>query len=484
MATEVIMPKVDMVMEAGTFMEWLKHEGDFVRKDEPLFIIMTDKAAIEIGAPASGILAGVKARPEDVIPVSETIAYLLAEGESLPDGASKALEPASPAKANERQPALEAAEARPAPPPIAGNKKVRATPLARRMAAQLGLDLKQIDGRGPKGRIHKADVLSAAGTARQPALEAAEARPAPPLNAGNKKMRATPLARRMAAQLGLDLRQIDGRGPKGRIHKADILSAAGTARQPEPAAPQPRREFALPEVQVPLPEARVRATVPLAGPRKIIAQRMAYSAATAPHIHLSLSVDMSEAGRLRSQVAGSIEKKTGKRVSYTAILARAVAAILPSHPFLNASLAGEEIVLWEDVHLGIATSIDDYLIVPVIRQAQDKSLPEIVASLADLVERAHSKRLAPQEMSGSTFTISNLGMFGIETFTSIINPPESAILSIGKIVERPVREEAGSGFRPMAQLTINVDHRIVDGVAAARFLAALKETIENPYLLL
>ena len=410
MATEVIMPKVDMVMDEGTFVEWLKGEGDGVEKGEPLFVILTDKANIEIEAPASGILAGLRARPDDVIPVTEVIAYILEPGEALPV----------------------AAEARPAT--VAPAVPVRAEPLA---------------GAAP--------------------------RPVP----SDGKVRATPVARRLAAELGIDLGQVAGRGPGGRIHKADVLAFAGQRRRvTAPLA------AAAPALQVPLPDARRKEVVPLAGPRKIIAERMAHSAFTAPHITLSLRVDMSEASRLRARLLEPLQQKTGQRLSFTAILARAVAAVLPQHPYLNGSLSGEEIILWDDVHLGVATSVEEYLIVPVIRQAQGKSLEQIVAALGDLTERARAKRLTPAEMTGSTFTLSNLGMFGIESFTAIINPPEAAILAVGKIVDTPASVEGEIALRPLLNLTLSADHRVVDGVAAARFLADLKTTLENPYLLI
>jgi pyruvate dehydrogenase E2 component (dihydrolipoamide acetyltransferase) len=233
-----------------------------------------------------------------------------------------------------------------------------------------------------------------------------------------------------------------------------------------------------------LPGARRKKVVPLAGPRKIIAERMAYSSATAPHITLALSVDMTEAIRLRERVLEPIKAETGQRVSYTAILALALASVLPRHPYMNASLSDGNIILWEDIHLGIATSVEDNLIVPVIKEAQNLSLSQIVASLADLVERARNRHLAPSDMMGSTFTISNLGMYGIESFTAIINPPEAAILAVGKMVETPVQEGGGIVFRPMIHLTASADHRIVDGVAVARFLDDLKGVMENPYLLI
>lgn len=415
MATEVIMPKVDMVMDTGTFVEWLKNEGDPVEKGEPIFIVLTDKANIEVEAPGSGVLAGLAAKPDDVIPVTEVIAYILGPGESLP-------------------------------------QKTAAAPVA------------------------------VATTAPQPAAAANEASPAPQTSNGTGKVRATPAARRMAAELGVDLAQIEGTGTNGRVHKANVLTF--TKQQPAPAIPAPAQVAIAPALNIPLPEARQKQVVPFAGPRKIIAERLSHSAFTAPHINLSLRIDMTEAARLRARVKELIEKKTGRAPSFTAIVARAVAAVLPNHPFLNASLNGDKIIVWEDIHLGIATSMEDYLIVPVIRAAQTKNLEKIVAEMGDLVERARAKRLAPAEMSSSTFTISNLGMFGIETFTAIINPPEVAILAVGAIVDTPVQGETGLELRPMMNVTIAVDHRVVDGAAAARFLADLKTTLENPYLLI
>jgi pyruvate dehydrogenase E2 component (dihydrolipoamide acetyltransferase) len=416
------MPKVDMVMETGTFVEWLKQEGDQVEKGELLFVIMTDKASIEIESPGSGILAGVSAKPDDVIPVTEVIAYVLEPGEELP-----AAEIPKAAYIPEKEPTDVPGAPEPvaveAPRPAVGEGQVRATPVARRLAAELGVDLTQVSGRGPRGRIHKADIEAFA--------EQAAKVPAPP-----------------------------------------------ALVRPGPAV------SGVPALEVPLPPARQKEVVPLAGPRKIIAERMAYSAFTAPHITLTLSVDMSEAARLRSRLLASMEERTGQRLSYTAILARAVASVLPRHPYLNASLNADEIILWEDLHLGIATSIDDYLIVPVIREAQRKDLEQLVADLGDLVGRARSKRLTPSEMSGSTFTITNLGMFGIEQFTAIINPPESAILAVGAIVRTPSDLDGQLEVRPTMHLTLSADHRVVDGAAGARFLADLKTTLENPYLLI
>jgi pyruvate dehydrogenase E2 component (dihydrolipoamide acetyltransferase) len=412
MATEVIMPKVDMVMETGTFVEWLVKEGGQASKGDPLFVIITEKAAIEVESPADGILAGVTAKPDDVIPVTEVIAYILAPGEKLPSKTAAQIAAPTPSSVQ-----VEAkVETVVAVVPSVGSDKVRATPVARRMAEELGVDLSQIPGRGPNGRVHKADVL--AYQKPQP-LSAPVATPMPPIQSS-----------------------------------------------------------------IPLPDARRKQVIPIAGVRKVIAERMAQSAFTAPHIHLSLRVDMTEAIRLRERVLEPLQAQTGQRVSYTAILARAVAVVLPKHPYLNASLSDGNIILWDDVHLGIATSVEDSLIVPVIREAQSQSLGQIVSKLADLTERGRSRRLTTAEMTGSTFTISNLGMYGIESFTAIINPPEAAILAVGKMVDTPVQHDGQIVFRPMMELTACADHRISDGATVARFLADLKAALENPYLLI
>lgn len=418
MPTEVIVPKVDMVMETGTFVEWLVKEGGQTSKGDPLFVIITEKAAIEVESPADGILAGTTAKADDVLPVTAVIGYILAPGETLPTKAApQPAAPSSPAKVEAK------VEVAATPTPSVGSDKVRATPVARRMAEELGVDLSQIPGRGPNGRVHKADVLAY-------------------------------------------------QKPQAPVPTSPSVSTPVVTPQP------------LVQSAIPLPDARRKQVIPIAGARKVIAERMAQSAFTAPHINLSLRVDMTEAIRLRERVLEPLQAQTGQRVSFTAILARAVAVVLPRHPYLNASLADGNIILWDDVHLGIATSVEDSLIVPVIREAQSQSLGQIVSKLADLTERGRSRRLTPAEMTGSTFTISNLGMYGIESFTAIINPPEAAILAVGSMVDTPVQLDGQIVFRPMMELTACADHRIADGATVARFLADLKAALENPYLLI
>jgi pyruvate dehydrogenase E2 component (dihydrolipoamide acetyltransferase) len=422
MRAEVIMPKVDMDQETGTLVEWLKQEGDTVKKGEPLFVILTAKATIEIEAPESGILRGITAKKDDEIPVTEVIAYIVSPDEKFEVPLGKHVE--TPASLEKTTAAPKAAiDSEIAPVMISSDtSQVRATPLARAIARDKGLDLSIISGRGPRGRIYKADILAAV-----------------------EKGTGTPV-----------------------VKTASISGKVSTGQS----------------MQIPLPNARVRERIPLKGIRTVIAQRMSYSWNTIPHIYETVNVNMEEVVRLRERVNPIIQEKTGLKVSYTAILALAIARLLPKHPNLNSSFTGEEVIQWEDVNLGIATSLEDYLIVPVVRSAQDMNLESIVKEMNRLLEAARNKKLEPADMSGSTFTVTNLGMFGIESFTAIINPPETAILAVGKMLDAPVVVDGQVAIKPMMSLTIAVDHRVNDGVRAARFVTELKSVLENPYLLI
>jgi pyruvate dehydrogenase E2 component (dihydrolipoamide acetyltransferase) len=220
------------------------------------------------------------------------------------------------------------------------------------------------------------------------------------------------------------------------------------------------------------------------GIRSITASRLSYSAQVSPHIYLTISIDMSEMLRWKGKSGPTIEKRLQSKLSLTAMIVFALSRVLTAHPYLNSSLADNEIILWDDVHVGIATALGDDLIVPVVRQAQQLSLEETVKEMNRLFEAARAHKLQPSEMSGSTFTISNLGMFGIEEFTAILNPPEAGILAVGKIVDTPVASAGQVFIRPMMRLTLTTDHRINDGVRAANFLNELKSVLENPYSLL
>jgi len=425
MKAEVIMPKVDMDQETGTMVEWLKQEGDAVKKGEPLFVILTSKAAIEIESPETGILRGVTAKKDDVIPVTEVIAYIVSPDEKFEAPTAKTESSIVPAATS-----------------------------------------------SPSSAV--------AGTAKSEAIQ-------PVMVAGDaSQVRATPLARAIAQEKGLDLTIVPGRGPRGRIYKADVLSALekGVGNAGSKPGVIIGSVSAGPALQIPLPNARIRERIPMKGIRAVIAQRLGYSWNTIPHIYETVTVNMEEVVRLRERVNTVIQEQTGIKVSYTAILALAVSRLLPKHPYLNSSFTGEETIVWEDVNLGIATSLGDYLIVPVVRSAQEKNLEGLVKEMNRLVDAAKSKHLEPAEMSGSTFTITNLGMYGIESFTAIINPPETAILAVGKMTDTPVVMNGQIVIRPMMSLTLAADHRVNDGARAAKFLTELKATLENPYLLI
>lgn len=429
MATEVIMPKVDMVMETGTFVEWLKQENELVQKGEPLFVISTEKASIEVDAPADGILAGLSAKADDVIPVTEVIAYILEPGEELPEIHSTGADIKPADEKPHAEINFEPEDLSSSSPSI--DEKPRSTPLARRMAEDFGIDLHRLTGRGPKGRIHKADV--------------------------------------MEFQKALSSEQLGMKGSK-KVAGSELTSV-------------PSLSGARAPMLVPLPQARRKEVVPLSGPRKIIAERMTYSAFSAPHINISLTVDMTEVLRFRRYLQENQTHQKESGISITSILASCVARVLPQHPYLNASLSNDQIILWEDIHLGIAMNNDAGLVVPVIRECQRKNVFQIAESLVDLVDRGRNRRLLPTEMSGSTFTISNLGMYAVEMFTAVINPPESAILAVGKIVETPVRSSGQIDFKPMMNLTVSADHRVLDGASVAAFLQELKINMENPFFL-
>jgi pyruvate dehydrogenase E2 component (dihydrolipoamide acetyltransferase) len=444
-ATSVIMPKLEMDQETARVIEWLKQEGETVTQGEPLLVVETSKITIEIEAPASGILAGVRVGPGDVVPVTEVIAYILQPGEELPAELAPEAEPAlppSPAPAP-------APEVTPSPPPVSRP----ATPVAQRLAAAHGLDLSTIVGTGPGGEITKADVEKALAVSQ------------PPAEAQTEKVRATPAARRIARERGVDLSTVAGSGPRGRVQAADVLVAA--------AGPSPEVERT--EVTV----------IPLQGMRRTIAERMTASYQTAPHITLTVRVDMGAFEEARAQLNARAEATGQPSVSVTALLVKAVAQTLRRHPWLNSTLRDQEIHLLPEININVAVALDDGLIVPVVHGADRKSVTEISAEVRDLVARAREGRLTPADVTGGTFTISNLGPFGIEQFTAIINPPQAAILAVGATRPEPVADEEGQVIvRPVMRMTLSADHRIVDGAVAAHFLTDLREVLEKPTLLL
>lgn len=323
----------------------------------------------------------------------------------------------------------------------------RATPVAQRIAAEHATSLEKVKGTGIGGRITKADVEAAV-----------------------SKVRATPAARRFARAHDVDLERITGSGPRGRIQAADVQAATF------PKASSFREGVSDVEI------------IPLTGMRRAIAERMARSAQTAPHITLTVEADMSAVQALRAELSARAETMGVPRMSVTAVLVKVCAWALMRHRWVNASLHGDDIHLHKSAHIGVAVALREGLIVPVIRSAEQLGLAEIAAQLSDLAQRAQQGTLAPQDVSGGTFTLSNLGMYGVRQFTAILNPPQSAILAVGSIVKRQVViEQEGQDtvvIRPMMALTLSADHRVLDGAAAARFLQDVVDALEHPSLLL
>ena len=293
--------------------------------------------------------------------------------------------------------------------------------------------------------------------------EAPEIRPA-------IKVLASPLAKKIAEEKGVDLTLVTGTGPRGRITKEDVLrylkSKAVAEAPPAPPPPIPSEEFQV---------------VPMSGMRQAIARKMVYSKTSIPHFYISAEVDMTDAFKMRLDLIPTVEAKAGVRLSFTHLLIKAVAVALEEFPYLNAVYEGENIKLLKDINIGIAVGLEDGLIVPVLKRANEKGLIQIASKADNLVARAREKRLREDEFIGGTFTISNLGNFDVDSFTAIINPPETAILSVGRIKEKPAAINGRIEIRSMMTITLSADHRVTDGVTAAKFLQRVKALLEAPY---
>jgi pyruvate dehydrogenase E2 component (dihydrolipoamide acetyltransferase) len=494
------MPKFEMAQETGKVLAWLKREGEMVNKGEALLEVETDKVNQEVESPATGVLSGICAAPGQVVPIAAPIAYILKPGESLSGmSGSRAESSFSSLGTAAQEPAAGAALGKPSQPDAleqaaeAAGVQPKATPLAARLAHEYGLDLHKINGTGPMGRITKEDVeLAAAAPAAVPAVS-------------DGKVRADPPARRVARELGEELRTGKRSRPDGRIQPEDVeaaKAAAAAAVSPVTAAAPAAEPVSQPAVE---PAAimitsgpAVRRVVPLTNVRKTIAERMLASVREAPQFNVSLDVDMTRSLAIVEDLArfggqataqGAAQEANKPKITLTALLVKAVAYGLVAHPGANAAFSPEGIVEYEDINVGVATAIDSGLIVPVVRSANKLGLRGIAAALGDLTTRAREGKLKLDDLTGGTFTVSNLGMFGIETFTAILNPPQAAILAVGRASKRAVVVPTTTGddkveIKPMASLTLTADHRVLDGASAARFLATIQSVLEHPGLLL
>lgn len=434
------MPKLSSTMEVGTLLQWFKEEGDAVEVGEALFEIMTDKINIEVEAYEEGILLKRYYQEDAEVPVNHVIGYIGESGEQVPDtppGDADA-DPSTAGTSESQQEEIVEQDEMPVKSVEAG-QKVRATPAARRLASEADMDLTVITGSGPSGRIHATDVEKAK----------------------QQTPKATPLAKKIANDQGLELTSIEGSGPHGKIYRKDLETG-----------------------QTETLETTETKRVKLEGIAKVVAQRMQESAQTVPHVTIHTEIDMSEVIAMRQSLLPIIEKQTGYRVSFTEIIVKAVAHTLGKHPIINASLEGNEIVFHDQINIGLAVAVDNGLLVPVIHQADQKGLAALTADSKTLAKQAREGQLKPASMSGGTFTISNLGMYAVDTFNPIINQPESAILGVGRINEKPVGVYGDIQLRPMMGLSLSFDHRIINGAPAAAFITDLKSVLEQPFELL
>ena len=461
MAVEVIMPKAGSEMEEGEIVQWFKNEGDHVEEGEVLLEIVTDKVNMEVEAEATGTLLKILAQAGDVVPVVQTIAWIGEPGEKIP-GASESGEVA---------PAETIIEKKVDYTPVKEVEKVdysglRATPAARAYARKKGIDLSKVKGSGPKGRIHKDDVLD---------------------YKLNSKVKISPLAERIAKIEGINTESIVGTGPNGKIMKADIMAVLYGATKVEAA---PKAEVAPKAPKAPkAPNENqwgVVETVPMSPMRKVISKRMSESYFSAPTFVVNVEVDMTELLALRKKVVDAIIEETGKKATVTDFISLAVIKSLMKHPYVNASLSSDEkeMYLHHYVNLSIAVGMDSGLVVPVIKGADKMSLKELVVASKEITTKALNGKLKPDEMADSTFTISNLGMYGVKSFVPIINQPNTAILGVSATVPKPVVYNGEVTVRPIMTLTLTADHRVVDGLEGAKFMKTLKEAIENPLSLL
>ena len=442
MAKEVIMPKFGFTQEESEILEWIKHEGDLVEKGDPIALVSTDKLSMEIEAPETGTLAGILFQVGAKVPVTKTIAYILKTGETLPTGVT-------PHTGEEKKPSPAAVQEE----PVQSGSAAHATPVAERILKENKIDASLITGSGPVGTITQKDVET---FLKQSATEVG-------------KINATPSARRTAREMEVDLTAVHGSGPQGRIQANDVMNA--NVQRPSHVEK---------EIEITAVEAGKVTVVPLVGMRRTIAQNMTRSAQTAPHIILQVDVDMTAAESLRQRVM-KMPDANGIKVSLTVIIAKVTAWALSHNPFINSRLEGDNILLLPNVNLGIAVALQEGLIVPVIQDANKKSIIEIAREIIDLSGRARENHLRQQDLSDGTFTISNLGMYGIDRFSAIINQPETGILAVGRMQDRFVpNADRQPVLHPLMTLTLSADHRVVDGAVAAKFLSDVRDGLEHP----
>jgi pyruvate dehydrogenase E2 component (dihydrolipoamide acetyltransferase) len=409
MPVEIVMPKLGLTMTEGLIVEWRKKEGDPVSKGDILFVLETEKVTFEVEAPEDGSLGKILVKEQETVPVGAIVAYLLKPGESA--------------------------------------VAITASPAA----------------------APRAEAASPAPAAASAASAAAAASAAP---AGGR-VKASPLARKVARECGIDLAAVAGTGPGGRVLRQDVEKAkASGIQKPATAAPAP----AAPAAEEKL--------VPFTGMRRTIAKKMLQSKIESAQTYMSNTVDASKLQQYREALLPFVEKKYGVRLTITDLMMKVTAAALREHPVVNTRWTDKGILYLPEVHMGMAMALDEGLIVPVIKSINAKSLGQIAGDRTSLIKKGKTNSFLPDDIKGSTFTLSAMGMFGIEQFTAIINQPENAILGVAAIIDKPVVVKGQIVIRPMMNVSLSYDHRTIDGAEAGKFMQTLKTFIEDPVMIL
>jgi pyruvate dehydrogenase E2 component (dihydrolipoamide acetyltransferase) len=503
MATDVTMPRLSDSMEEGTVLKWLVEEGGEVKRGEALVEIETDKANMTYDADTDGVLVEVVAQEGDTLAIGEVIARIGEAGEVKGDGKPSAEGETADEeeKAEEDEKAEAEAEPEAAEETEAAEDKTGARAEAREGDDEAAARAEAREERAEAGEAAGGAAEAAAEKPAEPEREEAGAKPEagtatrerkPEGADGDGRVKASPVARRMARELGVELAQIEGSGPGGRIVKADVQAAAGDGAKAAPAeAPEEERVEGRAAVEErPADEERApEQTREEAGPKgraelreltrlqQTISRRMAESKATAPDFSISLTVDMTRAVELRAR----LKEVADPAPSFNDMVVKAAATALGEHPRVNGAYRDGRFELYENVNIGVAVAAEDALVVPTVFNADTKSLGQIARDARAAAAKVRDKTITPPELSGGTFTVSNLGMFGIEFFTAIINPPQASILTVGKLEKRPAVEENGRVVaRDQMTLSLVCDHRILYGADGAQFLARVKELLEHP----
>jgi len=445
-AHEILMPKWGLTMKEGKVSRWLKAEGDTVAAGEPLLEVETSKITNVVESPGAGVLFQIVVAAGETVPVQTVLAVLAQPGET-PQRREAVV------RTDAGQPETGAADAGKA----AANGKgefVPATPAARRLAKDWGIELGRVTGTGPKGRVTEADV--------QAFKERADATPAPAaVNASDSAVAA-------AKRAGIDIARVRGTGPGGRITKADVLRAASRAAKTPGAA-----------------SARIvpGMVIPMDGMRRIIAENMMASLHNAAQLSAFVEMDATALVAFRDKARRKYEAQDVPRVSVNDIIALGVCRALVDHPVMNSRLEEAGISVCADVNLGIAVALENGLVVPNLKAAQTLSLMDLARQIRDPAQKARENRLTMDEIQGGTFTITNVSMLGVDGFTPILNPPETAILGVGRTVDRPAVHKGEIVVRTMMTLSLTFDHRVVDGAPAMRFLRTLADYLEDPVMI-